>query len=211
MTDERASWAARRGRPTVVVSILVGGATALIASTQVWARTDVAGVALDAAGSDVLALLQPLALATLALSFALALTGSVARLVLSLLAAILGAALVWICTPVAVAPGVATVESVVTDHTGIAGHDAVADLVSGVETTVWPWIAAVSGLIVLVSGIVGAVTGHAWRRRSHRYDAAAGTHSGARSGPLDAVDSWDDLSRGGDPTSADGERRGLSG
>lgn len=200
MAARRDGWAAQRGRSLVVVAILVGSAIALIASTQVWAQTSVAGVELEATGADALALLQPLALAGLALSLALALTGTVTRLLFAGVAVILGVAIAWLAAPVAVFAPLSAVESVVTEHTGIAGSESVADIISPVDTTAWPAVAAVAGVLVVLAGVAGLATGARWRRGSARYESSPAVGRRGGTGPLDAVDSWDDLTRGDDPT-----------
>ena len=60
---------------------------------------------------------------------------------------------------------------------------------------------AAGGIAIAVGGIVTLVTAHAWRaggRRYRRDTAREQIASGSR--PHDAIDSWDDLSHGDDPT-----------
>lgn len=199
VTARRESWAARRGRTLSVVVILVGGALALIASTQTWATTDIQSTVLEAKGADALSLLQPLALAVLALSLALALAGRIVRMILGAIAVALGVSLAWISAGVAFGAPVSAVESAVTEHTGIAGTEGVASIVSDIAITGWPAIALACGVLVTLGGAFTLATGLVWRRGGHRYDAV-GTHQTRSEGPLDAVDSWDVLSRGDDPT-----------
>ena len=194
------SWAARRGRVLSVVVILLGSALVLISSTQTWATTDVQGTLIEAQGAEALSLLQPLALAALALSLALALAGRIVRMVLAAIAVILGASLVWLTAGAVFGDPVAAVESAVTEHTGIAGAEGVSSVVADVALTAWPSIALAFGALVAIGGLLATATGLAWRRGGHRYDKAGATTHAAASGPLDAVDSWDDLSRGDDPT-----------
>ncbi|MGO1840055.1 MAG: Trp biosynthesis-associated membrane protein [Candidatus Microbacterium stercoravium] len=194
------SWAARRGRVLSVVVILLGSALVLISSTQTWATTDVQGTLIEAKGADALSLLQPLALAALALSLALALAGRIVRMALAAIAVVLGASLVWLTAGAAFGDPVASVESAVTEHTGIAGAEGVSSVVADVALTPWPSIALAFGILVALGGLLAVSTGPMWRRAGHRYDKADPTSRAAASGPLDAVDSWDDLSRGDDPT-----------
>lgn len=200
MTGRREGWVAGRGRTLSVLAVLAGGAFALIASTQTWATTEMQGTVLEAKGADALSLLQPLSLAALALSLALALAGRIVRMVLAVIAVALGIGLVWISAGVMFGAPVSAVESVVTEHTGIAGAEGVASVVSEIAITAWPAIALACGVLVTVGGAFALVTGLAWRRGGHRYDAAGSGHHTRPSEPLDAVDSWDDLSRGTDPT-----------
>ena len=192
-------WAARRGRSMSVVLILLGAGFALIASTQTWLIASVEGTEIPAKGSEALALLQPLALAALALTLALALVGRILRFVFAALAIIIGGAMTALIAPVAADAPTSAVARVVTDHTGIAGEESVAAIVSGIDATAWPAIALASAIVVALGGVLALVTGPSWRRGTSRYDAP-GSSRGSKDGPLDAVDSWDDLTRGGDPT-----------
>nr|WP_205827482.1 Trp biosynthesis-associated membrane protein [Microbacterium excoecariae] len=192
------SWSARRGRSTSVLAILAGGAGSLIGSTQVWATASLADADVTATGADGIALLQPLSLAALALSLALALSGPALRYVLAALGVVIGAALVAVTAPVAWSAPTSVVQTAVTDHTGISGEAAVAGLVSGIAVTPWAWLGAVFGALVALGGLLALVTARSWRRGGRRFDTGAGARPAT--GPLDAVDTWDDLSRGDDPT-----------
>src|SRR5690606_2958244 len=112
VTDAAGGWAARRGRSASVVAILVGAAGALISSTQTWASAEVASAPIASSGADALPLLQPLALAALALSLALALTGRVVRVILAAVALLIGAGIAVLSIPVATTAPVSAVESV---------------------------------------------------------------------------------------------------
>lgn len=192
-------WAARRGRTTSVVLILLGAAVALIGSTQTWLVASVEGTDIPATGSEALALLQPLALAGLALTLALALVGKALRFVFSALAVVIGGALTALITPIVADPPVSAIARVVTEHTGIAGVESVGEITSAIDATAWPIVALIASLVVAVGGALALVTGPAWRKGTSRYDAPS-TSASAGDGPLDAVDSWDRLTRGGDPT-----------
>lgn len=192
-------WAARRGRSTSVVLILLGAAIALISSTQTWLTASVEGTDIPATGSEAVALLQPLALAGLALTLALALVGRMLRYVFAALAVVIGGALVALATPMTVDPPVSAVARVVTQHTGIAGVESVAGIVSGIEANAWPIVAVIAAFVLAIGGALALVTGPAWSKGTSRYDTRKSSrHAG--DGPLDAVDSWDELSRGDDPT-----------
>lgn len=195
----RPSWASRRGRTTSVVAILLGGAAVLIGSTQTWVTATVEGAEIPAKGSEALALLQPLALAGLALALALALVGRALRYVFGALALAIGAGLAIIVAPVVFATPVSSVEKVVTEHTGIAGRESIAQIVSGLAPSAWPAVALAAAIVIALGGVLVIVTGASWRRGTSRYDKPSTRHAAA-DGPLDAVDSWDELTRGDDPT-----------
>src|SRR5690606_30804113 len=134
----------------------------------------------------------------LALTLALALVGKALRFVFGAIAVVIGGALVALTAPIAFEQPVSSIARVVTEHTGIAGVESVSSIVSGIEPTGWPAIALVAAAVAL-GGVLALGTGPAWRKGTSRYDAPASRRGGG-DGPLDAVDSWDDLSRGADPT-----------
>ncbi|MGI6878201.1 Trp biosynthesis-associated membrane protein [Microbacterium sp. gxy059] len=186
-----------------MLAIIAGGALALISSTQTWAVARVAGADVPAPGSEALSLLQPLSLAALALALALALAGRATRVVLSILAIAIGGGLVAIAAPVIAGDGLAAVQTTVTEHTGLAGEEALSDLVERVALTPWPVIAACCGALVVAGGVLALATGRRWRDGGRRYGASTRRAQTDESVPLDAVDSWDELSRGDDPTRPD--------
>ncbi|WP_261163995.1 Trp biosynthesis-associated membrane protein [Microbacterium sp. Marseille-Q6965] len=190
-------WATRRGRSVSVLLVLAGGATLLIGSTQTWLSAELAETTLPVPGAAASPVLQPLALAALALSLVLALAGRALRYVLGTLAAVLGVLLIATIAPIVFAPPVSAVASTVTEHTGLAGEQAVGELVVSIHATAWPAFSLLSSALVVLGGIVVVVTAARWRRTGRRYETAT---AGPAEGPLDAIDSWDDLSHGQDPT-----------
>lgn len=192
---------ARRGRSLAVSGFLLGGAVGIIASTQTWVtvqRTD-GGEAILVAGADALPLLAPLSLAVLALGAAMSIAGPVVRLVFGVLGGAAAVLLGWSTIQVLVATPTSAIAGAVTDATGLAGAQALASLVEAVEPSVWPWLALVGWAVLLAAGILVLVTWRTWKTGGRRYrtDAAPAPHG---DGPVDAVDSWDDLSHGTDPT-----------
>ncbi|GGH35829.1 Trp biosynthesis-associated membrane protein [Microbacterium album] len=189
-----------RARSLSVVAILAAGGTGLIGSTQTWLVAHVAQEELAVPGASAVPVLQPLMLTALALGLVLSLVGPVLRHVLGALAVLLGAVVAWLVAPVAVAPGVTAVASAVTERTGIAG-EGIADLVGRIDATPWPWVTLAASVILVGAGGFVLATARAWPRSGRRYDTdRASAAPAAASGPLDAVDSWDELSRGDDPT-----------
>jgi uncharacterized membrane protein (TIGR02234 family) len=192
----------RRARLICVVVILLAGAVGLISSTQTWFEVALAsgGDALAVPGADAIPVLAPLCLAVLALGAALTIVGTVLRYVLGGLTVLAGAALLWLTAPVAAEAPVSAVASAVTTATGIAGLESVSELIASITATPWPTVTVLSSAVLLLAGILTLVTAHAWRRAGRRF-ATDGSHDARASDePLDALDSWDDLSRGDDPT-----------
>jgi len=200
-----------RARTYAVLSIIAGGALAIISSTQTWLD-----VALDAgatasvtvAGAKAFTLLAPLSLAALALGLALTVVGRVLRYAFGAVALAIGATLLVGAARIAIDHPVDAVAAAVTTSTGLSGADAIAGLVTAISATPWPWLTVFASLLIATGGVLALATSHRWRRSGRRYrtdvqgtgrmaDAAAAAPA---SRPYDAIDSWDDLSHGDDPT-----------
>lgn len=193
----------RRARSMAVLAMLAAGAIGVIASTQTWIDVtldDGAQQTLAVAGADALPVLTPLSLAALALGAALSIVGPVLRYLFGVLG-ILIAALVGVGTAqLLFATPVSATAAAVTEATGISGTDAVASLVSDLSLTPWPAVTLVAQVVLAAAAVFTLVTARRWASgASRRYRTA--TEAGADTGrPHDAIDSWDDLSRGDDPT-----------
>lgn len=197
----------RRARLLAVVVSLAVGALGVISSTQTWLVVTLqgSGDALPVPGAAAIPVLAPLSLAVLALGAALSIVGLVLRYVFGALTVLIAAILAWSTATVAFAQPTSAVASTVTAATGIAGQDAVAGLVAAVSTTAWPAVTLVGWILLAGAGALTLGTARHWRGAGRRYRTDAGaaaseTPASEPSGPLDAVDSWDDLSRGEDPT-----------
>jgi hypothetical protein len=190
-----------RARLLAVVLTVLAGAIGVISSTQTWLTVtldDGAGHELLVPGAEAVPVLAPLSLAVLALGAALSIVGRVLRWIFGGLTLLIAAALGALTAQVAFALPVAAVSSTVTTATGITGLDSVAALVSGIVPTPWPFVALSMWIVLLATGVFTLATAGRWRGSGRRYrteDAAPGA-----SRPRDAIDSWDDLSRGTDPT-----------
>lgn len=191
----------RRGRSISVMGFLLAGGVGIISSTQTWltvTRAD-AGEPILVPGADALPLLAPLSLAVLALGAALALVGPVLRYVFATLALLGSVALTWWTAPIIVAAPMAAVAPVVTETTGLAGSTAIADVVAAITPSAWPTLALVGWVILAIASIFALISARGWKRGGKRFKTDAAAH-GENAGPVDAIDSWDDLSRGTDPT-----------
>ncbi|CAN7277323.1 Trp biosynthesis-associated membrane protein [Microbacterium sp. LjRoot45] len=192
----------RRLRSLSVLTILVAGAVALIASTQTWLDVTLRGTTnapLAVAGAAAVPLLAPLSLAALALALALSIVGRILRYVFGGLAIAIGASLAVAAVRILVEQPVDAVAGAVTEATGLAGAETVRALVAEITSTPWPLITVVAAIALAAGGVATVVTAHRWPGAGRRYrtetsDVAAGSR------PHDAIDSWDDLSRGDDPT-----------
>ncbi|REJ05495.1 hypothetical protein DY023_09610 [Microbacterium bovistercoris] len=190
-----------RGRLIAVLGFLLAGGIGVISATQTWltvTRVDGSEPIL-VAGSDAVALLAPLSLAVLALGAALSIVGLVLRYIFAALAAAAGVVLIIATVPLVAAPPLTVVAGPVAEKTGLAGDSALHEIVAAITPTAWPVIALCCWFLVLLTAIFAVVTAKGWKSGGRRYRTDDAPHT-ANQGPLDAVDSWDDLSRGTDPT-----------
>ena len=188
----------RRAKPTTLLLILLSGAIGVLSSTQTWltvTRAD-GGEALDVAGNAALPVLAPLSLTALALGAAIALVGTLLRRVFAGIAVLVGALLLTLTLRILLLHPLDAVGSTLTKATGLAGDAALSALIDGIAVTAWPWTAVLGWILLVLGGVLGLLTAGRWRSGGRRYT----TVPAPREGPVDAVESWDDLSRGTDPT-----------
>ncbi|MGC5223064.1 Trp biosynthesis-associated membrane protein [Micromonospora sp. DT81.3] len=212
----------RRARLLAVTVVLAVGALGTISSTQTWLSVTLRqgpDGALLVPGAAALPVLAPLSLAVLALGAALSIVGLVLRYAFGALTVVIAGVLAWLTGVVVFQRPPSAAASTVTEATGITGLDAVAELVERVTLTPWPAVTLIAWMVLLAAGAFVIATASTWKGAGRRYrtDAAAATAapasgstptsasavasaSASASTPLDAVDSWDGLSRGEDPT-----------
>lgn len=192
---------AQRGRSLSVSGFLLAGAIGIISSTQTWLtveRAD-AGEAILVPGASALVLVAPLSLAVLALGAALSIAGPAFRVIFGVLGAAGSVFLGWSTLQLLLASPLEAVAPAVTDATGLAGGEAVGDVVRSIVPTAWPVIALVGWVVLLAASVLVLLTWRRWKSGGRRYRTDSTTAT-SHEGPVDAVDSWDDLSRGNDPT-----------
>lgn len=202
-----------RARVVAVLAILLGGATGIIGSTQPWLEVTLrsgATEALAVPGASALPLLAPLSLAALALGLALTVVGRVLRYAFGLIAALIGVVVLVGSARIAIERPLDAAASVVTKATGLSGADAISDLVASVAGTGWPYAVAVAGLVIALGGLWTLGTAHLWRSGGRRFERdgahteaarpARTARAAATTGRDRAIDSWDDLTHGDDPT-----------
>ncbi|EMY35866.1 hypothetical protein D477_001634, partial [Arthrobacter crystallopoietes BAB-32] len=120
----------------------------------------------------------------------------VARIMAAALLGLAGAGVAVACAAVLADP-YAAASSSIGEATGQVGQDAV------VSATAFPVLGLASGLLMAAAAVWLVVAGRHWRT-SRKYSAAAGPRKADGSpsdrGAVDEIDSWDQLSRGNDPT-----------
>ncbi|TFC15412.1 hypothetical protein E3O19_09935 [Cryobacterium algoritolerans] len=203
---------ARRLKLAVILLVLATSGLALLAWSQVWITADAlqpgaAPKTLEVTGSTAAPGLTALALAGVALAGALTIAGPVIRVVLGLLEILLGFS-VGLAAALALGDPARASAALVTAATGIAGKESVTDGVVASVSTPWPYLALVAGFAMAAAGALILVTARRWPGTGSRYQAvrfeaadAAAHSSGTSNDPSsDAVDDWDGLTRGEDPT-----------
>jgi len=200
---------------TLLVAILLSGLT-LLAWTGEWFSLTlkesatghpVLGVTGDVAAPALIAL----ALASLALVAALAISGPFFRVVLGALQVVIGFT-VALSAVLAVSNPVRASEAAVSAVTGVGGSRSIAALVTAVSQTAYPVIAIVVGILTMALGVFVLATGRRWPGSSGRYrqpvvledpegSAGPGEDPDAEDAAAHAVSDWDTLSGGSDPTS----------
>lgn len=191
-----------RGRLVSVLGVVVMGAIALIASTQTWYFVDLHEVTehpLEVAGTAALPVLAPLGLAAMAMAAALGIVGRALRLAFGLLTLAIGGVLAAMAAPLTFAAPITAVASTVTEATFISGDDSIAGLVATITPTAWPGITLVVGVLIAVLGVFIIVSSRRWQGAGRRFAGSAAARAKS-AGPVDAIDGWDGLSRGIDPT-----------
>ncbi len=196
--------------PAILLTI-VGAGLALLSWSQTWyalvlesgAGGGASGQAIAVPGSIASPALAALGLAGLALVAALAIAGPGIRVVLGVLEVLLGGSIV-LASSLALGDPVAAVSPAVTDATGVAGSEPTAALVAEVTPTFWPTAAVIAGAILILAGVLVLATGTRWPASSRRYRGARLEQDSPaeRAQPASdrAIDDWDELSRGDDPT-----------
>jgi uncharacterized membrane protein (TIGR02234 family) len=204
----------------IIVATIVGAGLTLLSWSQTWfelqltdATAQGSGEPIAVAGSVASPALAALGLSGLALVAALAIAGPGIRIVLGVLEVVLGGC-VLLAAGISLGDRVAAVSPAVTDATGVSGSGPTAELVASVSATVWPAVGVAGGILLVVAGIAVLVTGTRWPASSRRYRGASLADADETAPEVPerpasdrAIDDWDDLSRGDDPTDASGGSR----
>lgn len=175
--------------------VLEAGLVAL-AWSQPWYGMRLSGTTLEVGGDVAGGALLPLGLASLALVAALALAGPVFRVILGVLDALLGVCVVVVANWSLSDPVAASFPFLV-DALGLSGQEAIRDAVTGSTSTAWPVVGLVGGILMVLTGLAIAATARAWPTTASRY-----SRSRLHSTDGTAIDDWDALSEGDDPTAS---------
>lgn len=185
---------------TVIMATLLFSLLAFASTTQTWLTVILPQDAvqtpnLDIPGSDAATAVTAFALVSLAAALAVSIAGRIARILVVAILLIAGVGIVWNSL------------LVVADPTGAAAP-AIGEAI-GVSTgsgatlalTAFPWLAATAGVLLTVTAVWMLLASRGWNR-SKRYEKVTEENSSARktTAHSDEIDSWDQLTKGKDPT-----------
>jgi len=199
---------ARSTKYLILFVIVLASGLGLLASTQTWYTVHLTAAAnhpssIAVPGSAAAPALTALSLAGLAVTGALAIAGRIARIVVAILGLLLAGCIVLSCVLAMANPDGSAI-SVVTKATGIAGDSSVTHMIARADATIWPAGGLVAGIVVFLASVAVLLTTRNWPDGSKRYQAvkfAEAAPTDAPENPRDAaIDNWDELSRGDDPT-----------
>lgn len=199
-------------KPWVLLKLAVGALLALVAVTQTWVRiTLVDGSAsvlvVNVSGSAAHPAIAPVAIAALISVVVLAIAGRVFRVVLGVLVALMGAAIIALSASVLSNP-LASARASITEVSGLTGGG-ITDIVGAVDVSGWPVVAVIGGVILLAAGVFAIFTMHRWPVGGRRYETRATTEGAERSrahaqadhaSPHDRISEWESQNDGVDPT-----------
>jgi len=182
-------------RIRAIVSIALALAVVLIGWSQVWFSIVVDGTTIDIPGASASGAVLALTLAGAALTAAIALVGPKLRIAFAILLIAAGVVITVISIAVIADPA-PVFASVIAADTGLGG-DAAIDSIESAQASAWPILCAIGGVAAAIFGFVVARTSRRWPAVGRRYERSA-------KGSTDsAVDRWDALSEGEDPTADD--------
>ncbi|MFE2279278.1 TIGR02234 family membrane protein [Streptomyces sp. NPDC059454] len=200
-----AAGSARSGRLSLAVALLcgaLGAAVTLLATRQQWSEgtATVAGGAfpLTARGSDVTGVPAALAVVGLAALVAVFAVRRAGRLAVATLLALSGAGTV-------AAALLGASDSGALDEKAAQVSGDTSATVDALSHTAWPYVAAVGGVLLLLSGLLALRYGRLWPAMSGRYERGGAPSPRRTSVSVDPdrpEDLWKALDRGEDPTGA---------
>ena len=179
-----------RSRTLAFSCLLVGGALALVGSGQPWWRAIGEGVVLRFSGTQATGgLSQALAIVVLAGTFLMLALRSRGRRVIGALLVLVGVGLALV-GGLGLRPRADAISSQV--------HQVSLTETLQLTATVWPWVFAVSGVLVTVGAVLTMITAGSWPSRSDRF--RPGSSRSEVPAAQDPAELWKAMDAGVDPT-----------
>lgn len=185
-------------RKSILVLLMIAAALAVFGTTtQTWihvaiAPGEVATTDLDIPGNKAAVAVSALALVALAGALATTIAGRVARVIAAAVVFLAAVGVVAVALGIYADPVTAAMAEVGA-ATGIEGQ------ASAATATVFPLLAAAAAAVLALGALLVIWLGRSWIVRT-KYDAAKDPSAAKSNAPVDEIDSWDQLSRGEDPT-----------
>ena len=185
-----------------VIILLLGGVLALIGATQTWVTvTGFEAAHIDSvqlSGQEASPVITAMALVTIAAGAALSIARNIGRWIIGILAVFAAVTMGWASVNVLTNP-VNAVALKVAETTGTTGQGGVP--MAQIDVSLLPWLTVTGAIIALIGGLLTFVVGSRWPvGKTKKYDVGEVQHQKTRDGELDEIDTWDELSRGEDPT-----------
>ncbi|MFE5029731.1 TIGR02234 family membrane protein [Streptomyces sp. NPDC056656] len=195
--------AARNGRRSLAAALLfgaLGAAVALLSSRQEWASGSATvpggSFPLAAKGSDVTGVPAALAIVGLAALVAVFAVRRAGRILVAGLLALSGAGAV-------VAAVLGATDSAALDEKAAEVSGNTAATIGSLGHTVWPYIGAAGGALILLAGLLALRYGRSWPSMGGRYERDGTPRPRKAARPVDPErpeELWKALDRGEDPT-----------
>jgi uncharacterized membrane protein (TIGR02234 family) len=195
--------AARNGRRSLAAALLfgaVGAAVALLSSRQEWASGSATvpggSFPLAAKGSDVTGVPAALAIVGLAALVAVFAVRRAGRMLVAGLLALSGAGAV-------VAAVLGATDSAALDEKAAEVSGNTAATIGSLGHTVWPYVGAAGGALILLAGLLALRYGRSWPSMGGRYERDGTPRPRKAARPVDPErpeELWKALDRGEDPT-----------
>lgn len=193
----------RPTRSMTVLILLLGGVLALIGATQTW----VSAAGFEAAhidqvqlsGQEASPVITAMALVIIAAGAALSIARKIGRWIVGVIAIMAALTLGWATINVITDP-LGAVALKIAETTGTTG---VAEPTAQLDVSALPWLTVAGAIIALAGGLITVLIGRRWPvGKTKKYDVGQQQQpqQTERDGPLDEIDTWDELSRGEDPT-----------
>lgn len=190
-------------RSVTVLILLLGGVLALIGSTQTWVTamgfeaTHIQHVQLS--GQEASPIITAMALVTVVAGAALSIARKIGRWVIGIVAIFATVAMGWATINVIIDPLGAAAQKIA-EATGTSGVDG--DTAATIEVSLLAWLTVIGSVIGLIGALIALTVGAKWPiGKTKKYEAGVQRPTAQKpDGRLDEIDTWDDLSRGKDPT-----------
>lgn len=187
-------------RGMTVLVLLAGGVLALIGATQTWITAtgfEAAHInSVQLSGQEASPVITAMALVVVAAGAALSIARNLGRWVVGMVAILAAITMATVTLSVTFNPA-AAVAIKIAETTGTTG---VASAVEHLSVSILPWLTVVGAVIAFLGGFLTLTSGRRWSAgKTKKYDLGHQSPV-VHDGPLDEIDTWDELSRGEDPT-----------